>query len=118
MKFWSREVTPYYEMIFPAKIIWRGEILSRSPIHRKIRSLLCKSFGQMMFLGDININLFSSDGFAVKQLFQEFGFHSLVPNNRSTNGHTLLTAFSAISHHKMSNHSFKNHITAITNQCV
>ena len=24
-----------YEMISPAKIIWRGEILSRSPIHRK-----------------------------------------------------------------------------------
>ena len=57
----------------------------------KIRSILCKSFGQMMFLGDININLFSSDGFAVKQLYQEFGFHSLVPNNRSsTNGHTQI----------------------------
>jgi len=39
LKVWSREVTPYYEMIFPAKIIWRGEILSRSPIHRKMKNV-------------------------------------------------------------------------------
>jgi len=37
----------------------------------KIRSILCESFGQMMFLDDNNFNLFSSNGFVVKQLFEQ-----------------------------------------------
>jgi len=30
------ETAGYYKLFFPAKIIWRAEIVSRSPIHRKM----------------------------------------------------------------------------------